>query len=390
MITNVGGSILGEGTYGCVFHPPIKCDYDKKRRSGVGKVIQNMYDAQEEIQIGKKLLKIDPNGKFTNPMMGDCIITKKNITNKDEGNLICGLTSTLNEFKTYKQIIYKYKGEDLLVAKTKGLTNFINIIEGLQVLQKSNICHRDIKEQNILFVKKKYILIDFGLSLQLNEVFTFNEHSILMFDYMYYPPEFKIIAIMEYLKSVTTYHDTKILVDAIYTNMNKHNFIHQYKYLKPVLKELGIYKDIRLNVYNAIYKIVNDTYKMTDIQRKKYLTNLAKFADIFSLGVVILNESKQAELTSYKQIQIHAIIKKTIHFDVFNRYTIDELLNDFKHFVGNTRSSNKCINNFTLNTLRSIAKTNNVRTSGNKHDIYDRVSSFIKGYTSANLKTAAM
>ena len=379
----IGGKIWGEGTYGCVFHPPIKCDGEKKRRSGVGKIIKNMYDANEEIQIAKKIKKIDPKGNFTNPIIHDCMIKKSNITKKDEDNILCGATSTLNENKTYRQIIYRYKGEDLLQTTNKDFMKFFNLVNGLKLLQQNKICHRDIKEQNILSLKNKYIFIDFGLTTKTNLVYTQDEESILMYDYPYYPPEFKIFAIMNKLLKENVYNDPSTLTDDIFDTMDDADFIHVYRPFKAELKTLGVYKTIREDVFDAIDKIVHDTFHLSSKNKKRYFTNLAKYVDIFSLGIVMLNESNSEEglydrLSLDQSIKLNSIIKKTLSFNVFKRYDIDGLIDDFKELIGKSKTDKKCIQHFTKKTLKSISKKHNLNVSGNKQELYDRVKPHLK------------
>ena len=373
----LGGKILGEGTYGCVFHPPIKCSGESRRRSGVGKIVRNIYDANEEINIAKQIRKIDPKGKFTNPMINDCMIKKSNITKKDEDNILCGATSTLNDDKTYKQIIYKYKGQDLLSTDNTDFMRYSNLINGLKILQQHKICHRDIKEENILSLKNKYIYIDFGLTTKMNGVYTEQETGILMYDYLYYPPEFKIYAIMNKLIRDNDYdQDPMELVDDIFDTMENAKFTHVYKNIKPELKTLGVHKGMRQEVYEAIHKIVFDTFRLSEKKKNKYFTNLAKYADVFSLGVVMLNESSKEEglydkLSLEQTTQLNIILKKSIAFNVFERYDINQLLDAFDQLSGGHKKQKGCIKHFTKNTLKMVSKDHKLKVSGNKQELYD-------------------
>ena len=53
-----GGRLLGSGTYGCVFTPPLLCKDNKRKEYGkVGKITADIF-AQQEIQIGNRIRKI--------------------------------------------------------------------------------------------------------------------------------------------------------------------------------------------------------------------------------------------------------------------------------------------------------------------------------------------
>lgn len=380
---NRGGQLLGEGNYGCVFHPPIRCDNEKRRRSGVGKVVQRLEDALDEIKIGKKLFKIDPKGKFTNPMMSTCTIKKKNITQKDEEKIICGATSTLNNNTSYKQIIYKYKGVDLSASESIQVKHFYNLALGLKLFQENNLCHRDIKEENILDLGKRYVFIDFGLSCKLDEVYSMEDSSLLLHPYIYYPPEFKIYAMMNELLELDEeyFNNTEELVEDIFQQLEDSGYFDQYAQYKSDLKDVGVYKNRRGDIYNAIHTIVNDTIgtNMSSANMKKYYKKLAMKADVFSLGIVMfLMTANNEELSLNEKEQFEKMIKGCIHMNVFERSSVDDLIMKFKQFLGKTNIPQHCTKHFSLETLKSLAKKHKMKVSGNKQQLYDRLSTHLK------------
>ena len=80
-----GGSKLGQGSYGCVISPPVKCLTKKLLRkhkieqneSYVSKIIDTKYNevAFSELNIGNKLLLIDKDHNFFAPFMNACYFT---------------------------------------------------------------------------------------------------------------------------------------------------------------------------------------------------------------------------------------------------------------------------------------------------------------------------
>ena len=51
-----GGAKIAEGSYGCVFDKPLKCDSKKKiiKKGKIGKITLDM-DAKQEVSISNKL-----------------------------------------------------------------------------------------------------------------------------------------------------------------------------------------------------------------------------------------------------------------------------------------------------------------------------------------------
>ena len=83
-----GGKLLGEGGFGCVISPPLKCK--NKHFSNVPYSIDNKYisklveynedeDAEimAELKFGEKLVKIDPTQKYFSPMINGCNFSKQ-------------------------------------------------------------------------------------------------------------------------------------------------------------------------------------------------------------------------------------------------------------------------------------------------------------------------
>ena len=64
---------IAEGSYGCVFSPPLKCLNKKKTTaSQAGKIFNNRDSMEEEKELAEKINKIDPKGKWTVPYYGSC------------------------------------------------------------------------------------------------------------------------------------------------------------------------------------------------------------------------------------------------------------------------------------------------------------------------------
>ena len=205
MSTN-GGELLGQGTYGCVFYPALPCNQNKKRPNGVGKIMDLGYSVDDEVEMMNKIALLDPQEKFTIHLTEKCDVNISDIEPTDDPTKKCKvLTGTKN--KMVEQLVYKKKGKDLShyidrhdfdIYENDILKGFVNLANGLVELQKNKVCHRDIKPANILLTDDgTLVFIDFGMSTEYENVYTNVYMSILKYQYVYYPPEFKWIASME-------------------------------------------------------------------------------------------------------------------------------------------------------------------------------------------------
>ena len=82
-----GGKLLGEGGFGCVISPPLKCKktFNKTPYSidsnYISKIVEYDKDDEniwDEIHIGDKILKIDQNQRYFTPIMNGCFLYKQN------------------------------------------------------------------------------------------------------------------------------------------------------------------------------------------------------------------------------------------------------------------------------------------------------------------------
>lgn len=202
--TKKGGKVIGQGSYGCVFSPPLKCK-DKERPNPETTVSKLMHfiDADTEISIVHSLLnrikEIQNYEKYTLLNIDICDFDIGTLTEDDlSGNRCQIINSIYNEdISLFPNLNDKYfeeiglnnmkllqmpKGgatinQYLLEGKYKneaGLIGFFNNMVDLLVnfivpMNEKGVYHRDLKSDNILVNDlHQPQLIDWGLST-LNE-----------------------------------------------------------------------------------------------------------------------------------------------------------------------------------------------------------------------------
>ena len=172
--------IIGEGTYGCVIKPSLKCknNINKNYENKVSKVMRYKHakDELKEMQFISKIkgiqkyavnlpimCKPDINDPIFNTYVSKCntsnVATKYN-TNPKELSLLLLDDGGLNMQQSLRVII---DGTDN--DKKIFYNSFINLFEGLEFFRKNKIVHFDIKLINLVynFEKGEAKYIDFGL-----------------------------------------------------------------------------------------------------------------------------------------------------------------------------------------------------------------------------------
>ena len=166
-------NIIGQGAYGCIYKPAIKCK-EESPTNYITKVQRLDTVAENEINTEKKIKEIKNYQNYFAPIEKTC---KLNVANISQSQInYCEIYNNKNEFIS-NQI--KYVGEqtlhtslfnhlksnekrfDKVLKKT-----FLDLLKSLEILNKNNFVHMDIKENNIMVKSHQPtpIIIDFGLT----------------------------------------------------------------------------------------------------------------------------------------------------------------------------------------------------------------------------------
>lgn len=166
---------IGEGGFGCVFHPDVSCKGESgKDEKHVSKIQKKGNTSDNELKISERIRKIKGYDKFFAPIISSCDIGLSRINE--------GLISQCEAFESH------HIGTDYNIMKMKfiNMTSLSDIIRKgskehmfssffssyryllttLKLLQEQELVHFDLKGDNVIFDKDLGvpIVIDFGLS----------------------------------------------------------------------------------------------------------------------------------------------------------------------------------------------------------------------------------
>jgi serine/threonine protein kinase len=327
-----GGKYLGRGTAGCIFRPHLKCVSLSNKKNSVGKVFVDKDEYENELEMVRIMERIDPNNEFTIPSLGTCNGIHY-YRHNDEVSKCKTIINTINDKDNIDQIIYKYGGKSLydvmngLTTHQGSIKNFLKlmllfkpILLGIQKFNNRspspNVVHLDIKPHNIMLLRSKMYLIDYGLLSAHDEVYNKNRLHILSSDYPWYPPEFKAFTF-----------PPKADYDKLFERIND-NFVK----VEPKIGT-AISTTLKMNPKKDFVSFFN-----TKLAKKDYI-NYADKIDIYSLGIVLLqlylwsgyHKKVYSRPSKYHNIKLNVIelIKGMIQFDPRNRYNIEQVINKF-------------------------------------------------------------
>lgn len=347
-VRKTGGALLGEGSYGCVFHPTIPCENEKASRKGVGKVVFDRDEAEEEFAIMKHIQKIDPEEKYFNPVLHKCKVSGPKMSQHDPDSKNCKLINRNKQtaLGSISQLIYKEKGVSLerYQASKKhslftiaGIREYLNIAKGCELLAKHKLVHRDLKPDNIIRTDAgSLIMIDFGLNISFDEVFSPMQSNMLEANYFVFPPEFSMCDTV-----LTNFSNN--YVKSTKSHLDKYRFDKAYKGFNPGFFAVGLNEEI---MRNQLEDYTDHVIKQIDSMKKpnedKVVSIFEEFADkidVWSMGMVLLsgfignNRQDVLKMNCWIRDEVARIIRGCLNVNPIKRFSSKQLVKELTALI---------------------------------------------------------
>ena len=205
----------------------------------------------------KKKKVLDTLQKFFNEKPKKIIDSNKN--DSISQCLINKFDNNIHNVELY-ELVYNFDGiplTDIKINDYDFINAFIIFCKSLETFHQLQFIHRDIKGNNILYndTNNKLSLIDFGLSIRADELYSDKEKWYIESDYFISPPEFRIL------------NSNK------YGNLEELNSIYKNeRFYNKKKKEYDEFFNNYHNVYDIPDNIKNNSHK----------------GDIYALGLTFL------------------------------------------------------------------------------------------------------
>jgi serine/threonine protein kinase len=364
---NVPSVIIGRGSYGTVYKPPLIPETNVMRTNEIPYICENYIFEQRSKHVGKvfddeQYCKNENNEMLKMPDEYKELTVKK-ICN-EYSTVIIPKTGALNYQIIYedggislKNIIDNLNSENENFNKENFKKNFKELfykfaVNILQIMNNKNkYVHFDIKADNILYDGSKLLLIDFGISFQYSDDMAdiYDTSAIIYQNYFVYPLELYLIGLIYKYDNIVDLHEKLSIIIDKYIIDREIIIRNEYKYkddisfsteLKRTKQYLIRYLTPKPNVVGGnSSKKQNDTFvKKSKIvvplshtidSKKKIiderLTNIYKTIDIFSLGQVYFGMLKVLELECAENDKLD--VNRMITLDVNDRMKyFDEII----------------------------------------------------------------
>lgn len=343
--------IVGEGTYGCVHKPALKCKnkIDKQDPNKVSKLMTKK-DANEELKEFKLIREADKDnnyhlGKPNSCFPDDTFINKMSIDECGKFN-----ANNINKYKllllknggiNLKQFAVKMKSQNVTPVNKRKMEDFWTechrLFIGLKDFQDHDIIHHDLKAANIVYNedKNRINFIDFGMmkkkSYVIDKLFKGNDWWLAQFHWSF-PIELGYLNYFPYRKILakSSWQNKEHLTNLIrQLKINNHDeMTDEARAISVFLSETRCdsnsfcYKNF--NEYMNDYLITLETIKElshTDFIKKSYDS-----VDIYGLGLslmTVLNRTSNFISKEFAQ-ELGALLYKMYHPNLNLRLSVDE------------------------------------------------------------------
>jgi len=325
---------VGEGSYGCVHNPPLKCR-DKPYNPDPTKVskILTKKNANGELKEFKLIKKADKKEDFHLGKPTSCFPD-----NNAENQTAINQCSRFNSFEIekYKLLLLKNGGADLsnIEDKFKKLTvNTVNrrklenfwldmsrILYGSKVLMDNGMVHHDLKQQNIVYNEDtgRVNYIDFGLMMTTQEMLKKANGSRYPFGaHWSFPPDILFYNYVDYKRlTAREGRDRNTYIRNTFINYNESlKIIEQYLMDKDE-NEMDFSLRIVKEFYETYHKLKN-----SDDDYNRFITKSFETFDNYSIGFSLFSILKETkELIDEKLFNdLRLLFLSMMTFNVFER-----------------------------------------------------------------------
>jgi serine/threonine protein kinase len=390
-IKQKAGVILGEGGFGCVVSPPLKCQspffkapfsIDKDYVSKIVEYDEDDEDILNELKFGRQLSKIDPRQRYFSPIINGCLLEEQkhqDIEYLSESNVkkdfftSTSLTGTSDDSESdnkckiyltedYLNLISKNSGIDFGNAMKSNNPSYIkyfkqnykaimhHFCDAVMMLHRINILHRDLKPANIMILlkpernKATLNIIDFGLSEELKGKYTLPQMRYLVGagTHYYTPLEIFILDIMikeiRKNKNIVPSNFKSVVLTKVSEKYNKYRnyYLEDFYFAKDGF----VYDSNKLNrtinrKYKPRYANKSDRYKvfyhlLKDINNNVLVQNFTgHMGHIFKWDVFSLGLifAEMIVKCNIEDAQAFDLVNKMVNCKYWERYDIKECLN---------------------------------------------------------------
>lgn len=296
--------LLGQGGYGCVYWPEIKCNGVKGSTKFITKIQKNNSSAANEFFIGEKIKKIKKYNNYFKPVISKCDISLKSIES-DITETCDIINNNIENYIAMKIKYIKFTNFDEYFINSKTLIlniilTYSYLVNSLHLLYKEKIIHYDLKMDNILIHNNTPLIIDFGISIYYTNI---NESNYKDYFYVYAPEYYPWCFEIQVISYIVNYSDLQDLFTFDNIKLLSDNYIEKNPIFKYFTK--GFANNYKNSLINYLKKYSNKSNNLVI----KELLKTKETWDLYSLSILYLKLIYTLKNKFYKSICLEKLIE---------------------------------------------------------------------------------
>jgi len=357
--------VIGQGTYGCVHKPVLKCSKKKidDTDTKISKIMSEK-DAKTELKEYKLLKEHDKKNKHYLGYPESCkpALSK---TNKTEISNCKSSDTFIDNLSKQKLLIMKDGGPDLdstLVSITSQdmkqqkqiihnlLNDFMQILKSVRYFTQHKLSHRDIKNANIVYKNNTMKLIDFGLMRDYKSIIKEGNNNEYSLNYVWWSVSPINTFMNENKYSLITVSNAQNIASlTIKRYMNNDSFLYTSHLLNLTDNMLPKFWE---GLHKFILEIPN--YKYSDFMEKAI-----PCIDLFNIGltlykICIICEKTNIPLEKGVIKDIVRLSSKLMDCNVFKHISIDETIVKYEKILFRHNMRSKTVKTSPIHTKQVI------------------------------------
>jgi len=353
MNTNlVVSKVIGEGGYGCVHYPPLKCkdkSKDPVNKNMVSKLLTSD-NAENELDEASMMSSIDREQYFHISPSSSCLpssiqtnldainkCTKFDTDEIDDYKLLMQENGGINLVEFENEYAHKTPWNGSRITLEKFWLSMSRIMYGLTELNGNNQVHHDLKSQNIVYNEHtgQAKMIDFGLLMEDKDVEVRDLHWS-------YPPEVELYNSYEYERVIGMNKEEKLDYARSTGTRLLGGLALKYIYYKPVDGELSPFT---LKLTQQFLSSILDM----DADKKNHSVELypglvlygfdafmyisLKTFDSYGVGlccVSMINHTKDHLQNPELADELKNLFMNMVNWNLFNRFTPEQIITTYE------------------------------------------------------------
>ena len=381
----MSSNVIGEGAYGCIHKPSLKCKdkYIADYKNKVSKLLQKRFadkelseyslvesiDKEHSFYLGNPTECSPEKSKQTEDSIKKCKHSEELLKEFDDLALLIMDDGGVN-IKDYSDNVTKWKSTKENKQKVEVLwLEFYRIVKAIDIFLKKGVLHLDIKPQNIVLNEEtmRLNLIDFGLTATVEEKMkqSYDSKNQTAIYHWSYPFEFHFLNrnVYEDFASKTETEKTEYF-ETILQNIKEKKkdpdtaaFTHFFSFIS---NKDDVNIDFIRNSLNGFYATI--TQQIHKQSYKAFIQKSIQSVDLYGLGITILYMTTRMKHLMDKKLfkQMNDLAYKMIESQLSKRYTIEQVVSEYESILTDSGLLVKYNMNIDKNTVKKTVAEPNV------------------------------